>query len=257
MAKHRYQSNFESVISRFSCLFDLGSAAGRAGAVTALVGRGSGKLNNLHVGKVDVESLEHFLGLRIDIDGIGVKGRAVGHDIHAALTLLLLKLQGDAADGPPRNPFHQMLHTHIRISNLQIAELGLHTDEKRVWRCKRMSSKYQKITYRGEASNLVAKALGRDDGNILSDLLVGLEIMSQTGVVLLDENTCCLLDGLGANATLHRHMYEKSLEHQERPLQGGCKTGVCRGCNITPLHKLYNQILRCCYSHDLFSHEMH
>eukprot|EP00277_Geminigera_cryophila_P014752 CAMPEP_0179455428 /NCGR_PEP_ID=MMETSP0799-20121207/39392_1 /TAXON_ID=46947 /ORGANISM="Geminigera cryophila, Strain CCMP2564" /LENGTH=213 /DNA_ID=CAMNT_0021254497 /DNA_START=343 /DNA_END=984 /DNA_ORIENTATION=+ len=163
MAKHRCQSNFESVISRFSCLFDLGSAAGRAGAVTALVGRGSGKLNNLHVGKVDVESLEHFLGLRIDIDGIGVKGRAVGHDIHAALTLLLLKLQRDAADGPPRNPFHQM---------------------------------------RGEASNLVAKALGRDDGNILSDLLVGLEIMSQTGVVLLDENTCCLLDGLGANATL-------------------------------------------------------
>mmetsp|Transcript_58980 Transcript_58980/g.95345 ORF Transcript_58980/g.95345 Transcript_58980/m.95345 type:complete len:226 (-) Transcript_58980:838-1515(-) len=218
MAKHRCQSNFESVISRFSCLFDLGSAAGRAGAVTALVGRGSGKLNNLHVGKVDVESLEHFLGLRIDIDGIGVKGRAVGHDIHAALTLLLLKLQRDAADGPPRNPFHQM---------------------------------------RGEASNLVAKALGRDDGNILSDLLVGLEIMSQTGVVLLDENTCCLLDGLGANATLHRHMYEKSLEHQERPLQGGCKTGVCRGCNITPLHKLYNQILRCCYSHHLFSHEMH
>ena len=114
-----------------------------------------------------------------------------------------------------------------------------------------------KITYRGEASNLVAKALGRDDGNILSDLLVGLEIMSQTGVVLLDENTCCLLDGLGANATLHRHMYEKSLEHQERPLQGGCKTGVCRGCNITPLHKLDNQILRFCYSHHLFSHEMH
>jgi hypothetical protein len=50
-------------------------------------------------------------------------------------------------------------------------------------------------------SNLVAEALAGDDGNILSDTLVGVEVESQTSVVLLDNKAGSLLDSLGTNAT--------------------------------------------------------
>ena len=42
--------------------------------------------------------------------------------------------------------------------------------------------------YRGETRDLVAKALGGDDGNILGDALVRGEVKRQTRVVLLDDD---------------------------------------------------------------------
>ena len=54
----------------------------------------------------------------------------------------------------------------------------------------------------GETSDLVAETLGGDDGNLGSNLLVGLEVQSQTRVVLLDEDLGGSLDSLGTNATL-------------------------------------------------------
>jgi hypothetical protein len=50
-------------------------------------------------------------------------------------------------------------------------------------------------------SDLVAKALAGDDGNLLRDTLVGIEVESEAGVVLLDNEASGLLDGLSANAT--------------------------------------------------------
>ena len=51
------------------------------------------------------------------------------------------------------------------------------------------------------SSHLVAQALGGNDGNLIADALVGLEIESQLGVVTLNDDLGGLLDGLCSNAT--------------------------------------------------------
>lgn len=50
-------------------------------------------------------------------------------------------------------------------------------------------------------THLVAQALGGNDGNLIADSLVGLEVQSQLGVVPLNDDLGGLLDSLGANAT--------------------------------------------------------
>ena len=50
-------------------------------------------------------------------------------------------------------------------------------------------------------SDLVAQALGSNDGNLITDALVGLEVECQAGVVPLNDDLGGLLDGLGTNAT--------------------------------------------------------
>lgn len=51
------------------------------------------------------------------------------------------------------------------------------------------------------SSNLVAKALGSDDGDLIADALVGLEVEGELGVVPLNDDLGGLLDGLGTDAT--------------------------------------------------------
>jgi hypothetical protein len=53
-----------------------------------------------------------------------------------------------------------------------------------------------------ETSNLVAETLGRDQGDLVADFLVGLEVEGKTGVVLFNQDTGSLLDGFGSDATL-------------------------------------------------------
>lgn len=111
--------------------------------------------------------LEEVLGLAVDLEKAalvvgGVEGRDLGNVLILALTLLLLKLEGDTADGTTLNALHQM---------------------------------------GGVTSNLVAEALGGDDGNLIADALVGLEVEGQAGVVTLNDDLGGLLDGLGADAT--------------------------------------------------------
>lgn len=50
-------------------------------------------------------------------------------------------------------------------------------------------------------ADLVAEALGSNDGDLIADALVGLEVESETGVVPLNDDLGGLLDGLGTNAT--------------------------------------------------------
>lgn len=50
--------------------------------------------------------------------------------------------------------------------------------------------------------NFVAQRLGGDDGHLLADALVGVEVQPQTGVVLLNDDLGGLLDGLCPNTTL-------------------------------------------------------
>lgn len=87
------------------------------------------------------------------------------HEVQASLSLLLLQLEGNAANGASSNSLHQ-------VSD--------------------------------ETSNLVSHSLGRNDGNLGSHSLVGVEVQSQTRIVLLDDNSGGLLDGLGSDSLLDR-----------------------------------------------------
>jgi len=104
-----------------------------------------------------------YLGFRVNLNNGGIEGRELGNIVVLAFTLFFLELEGDTTDGSTRNALHQVS---------------------------------------GETSNLVTKTLGSNDSNLVANLLVGLEIESKTGVVLLDQNAGSLLDSLGSNATL-------------------------------------------------------
>jgi hypothetical protein len=100
-----------------------------------------------------------YLGIGINLNDGGVKSRELGNVVILALTLLFLELEGNTTNRTAGNTLHQV---------------------------------------GGETSNLVAKTLGGNDGNLVADLLVGLEIESKTGVVLLDEDAGSLLNGLSS-----------------------------------------------------------
>ena len=50
------------------------------------------------------------------------------------------------------------------------------------------------------AGYLVPKLLAGDNGDLLAHALVGVEVITQTRLVLLDDDPGSLLHGLGANA---------------------------------------------------------
>lgn len=112
--------------------------------------------------------LEQVLGLGIDVQlaRLGVLGEVESGDLGdvliLALTLLLLQLEGDTTDGTVLDTLHQV---------------------------------------GGVAGNLVAQALGGDDGDLIANALVGLEVEGQLGVEPLNDDLGGLLDGLGTNAT--------------------------------------------------------
>lgn len=54
------------------------------------------------------------------------------------------------------------------------------------------------------AGYLVPKFLAGDDGDLLAHALVGVEVVAQARVVLLDDDPRRLLDGLGADAAPRR-----------------------------------------------------
>lgn len=112
--------------------------------------------------------LKQVLGLGVDLQlaRLGVLGEVEGGDLGdvlvLALTLLLLQLEGDAADGALLDTLHQV---------------------------------------GGVAGDLVAQALGGDDGDLIADSLVGVEVEGQLGVEPLDDDFGGFLNCLCANAT--------------------------------------------------------
>jgi len=109
-----------------------------------------------------VQGLEQVLGLGIDLDGRGVESRDLGDVVVLALTLLLLKLEGDTADGTTLDTLHQVS---------------------------------------GVTGDLVAQALGGNDGDLIANALVGLEVQSELGVVALNDDLRRSLDSLGADSS--------------------------------------------------------
>jgi len=54
----------------------------------------------------------------------------------------------------------------------------------------------------GESCNLVPQTLAGDDGNLIADTLVGVEVEGEARVVLLDDDAGSTLGGLCTNSTL-------------------------------------------------------
>ena len=57
---------------------------------------------------VDSEGMKHVKGFFVDFDVVGVDGGDVGDEVHAALALLLLELEGDAAHRALLDALHQV-----------------------------------------------------------------------------------------------------------------------------------------------------
>lgn len=91
----------------------------------------------------------------------GVEGGHFGHEVEAALALLFLELEGNAAHRACLDALHQV---------------------------------------GSEAGNLVAHALGRHHRHIAHHALVGVEVEGQARVVLLHDEARVALDSLGADA---------------------------------------------------------
>lgn len=143
--------------------------------------------------KTYAEVLEQSLGVLVDLElaRLVVLGEVESRDLRnvlvLALTLLLLKLEGDTADGTLLDTLHQVGGvTGNLFRTLSIFLLSFCRIRRTAFVCK---------------THLVAKALGSNDGNLIANALVGLEVQGELGVVPLNDDLGGLLNGLGANAT--------------------------------------------------------
>merc|ERR1712072_203635 len=124
--------------------------------------------DDVDVDAVEAHGLEQVLGLLVDVELAAlrvvreVEGGYFGHVLILALALFFLQLEGDAADGTALDTLHQV-------------------------GC--------------EAGDLVAKALGGNDGNFIANTLVGLEVERELWVVPLNDDLGGLLDSLRSDAT--------------------------------------------------------
>lgn len=111
-----------------------------------------GDVDNVDLEIVEAHGLEKVLGVGIDIElaGLGLGNIQSGNlrnVLILALTLLLLQLERDTADRATLDTLHKV---------------------------------------GGVTSNLVAKALGGNDSDLIAKTLVGLKVERQLGVVALD-----------------------------------------------------------------------
>lgn len=106
------------------------------------------------------QTFQHISGIRINLDGLSLQSRNLGYEIQSSLSLFFLQFQRNTTDGSLGNSAHQM----------------------------------SSVT-----SNLVTHALGRQDGNIVHNALVGVKVQRQTRVVLFDNGTSRSLDSFGTD----------------------------------------------------------
>jgi hypothetical protein len=141
----------------------LGTGLARTTVVTATatdISLSSNRVGDRDTSEVlKVQGLKKLVGFRINLNNRGIQGRELGDKVVTTFTLLFLKLEGDTGNRATGDTLHQM---------------------------------------GGETSNLVAKTLGLNDGDLVKDLLVDLEIKSKTRIVLFNNDTRGLLDSLGS-----------------------------------------------------------
>jgi len=85
----------------------------------------AGVLHRHGVGEGHRQLGQQRLRVGVDRDVLGVDRGGLGHVVHAALALLLLKLQGDAADlVAALDAAHQMLQARARSGNGDKKKVG-------------------------------------------------------------------------------------------------------------------------------------
>jgi hypothetical protein len=119
-----------------------------------------------------------YLSFRINFDSRGIQSREFRNVIITTFTFFFLQLEGNTTDRTARDTLHQV---------------------------------------GGETSNLVTETLGLNDGDLVKDLLVDLEVESKTRIVLFNDYTRSLLDSLGSNATLNHPELKTSIHPSIHP----------------------------------------
>lgn len=100
-------------------------AAGPSLLVLLLVVVALSLLEN-NIGEVgEVNELQHILSLLVNLDLADIDGGVLRDVVHATLALLLLDLQGDAADGASLDALHQMLERKKRGISLMLVQLAI------------------------------------------------------------------------------------------------------------------------------------
>lgn len=105
------------------------------------------------------QRFKHITGVGVDLDGFLLQGRNFWNKVQSSFSFFFLQFQRDTTDRSLGNATHQM-------------------------RC--------------VSSDLIAHALGGEDGNIVDNTLVGVEVHRQAGVVLLDDRTSRFLYCFGS-----------------------------------------------------------
>jgi hypothetical protein len=202
--------------------------------------------------KTYAEGLEEVLGVLVDVEHarLGVLGEVEGGDLGnvliLALALLFLELERDTADGTTLDTLHQVSGVTGDLWKL-LSELCALPSEGCV-----------------VCSHLVAQTLGGNDGNLIADALVGLEVESQLGVVTLNDDLGGLLDSLGTNATHFCGMCvlaeEEVVEVEElfaarfrEREKADLRRKLCCSANFLAWRSCTVRIARCAFMDDILS----
>lgn len=144
-----------------------------------------GDRDNVDRDRIEAHALQEVLGVRVDVQlaALGVLGEVQSRDfgdvLILALTLFFLELEGDASDGSTLDTLHQVRGVACDLYNrdtVSFLKPLLHVSRRK--------------------THLVAKTLRRDNCNLITYALVGLEVEGELGVVPLDDDLGGLLDGL-------------------------------------------------------------
>lgn len=132
--------------------------------------------------------LEHVLGLLVHIQHAAlvlseVQSRDLGDVLILPLTLLFLKLEGDAANGATLDALHQ-------VSGVA-GDLSIPSRQSR--------SSFVQFSIR--PTHLVPQPLAGNQSNLIAYSLVRLEVEGEFGVVALDNDLGRLLDRLRSDTT--------------------------------------------------------
>ena len=143
--------------------------------------------NDLQSGNVHLHSLEHLVGLGIHKDLLLLKSGVLGDEVEAALSLLLLKLQGDATHRASLDSLHEVLFiipAKLDTTVTYPAILFL-------------------ILLEGRSAHSSTDYEVRSDSVAMTYSLVVLEVQSELLVVLLNNGSSSLLNSSGTHTTLH------------------------------------------------------
>ena len=167
--------------------------------------------SDLHSGNVHLHSLEHLVGLRIHKDLLLLKSRVLGNEIETALSLLLLKLQGDATHRTSLDSLHEVLRITFRVSNTTVTYPAI----------------LFLILLEGRSAHSSTDYEVRNDPGAMVYSLVVLEVQSELLIVLLDNSSSSLLDSSGTHTTLrkrlvHTLLMENMAMSRKRDRLDGC-----------------------------------